>query len=99
MWDVAIITVGVIRVDVRIGGVPALDGTVDASTETLLPRAAHYHAQHCPPVDRERVTTMMVRLLIAEGFSKQCCFRKLKARTENVCQFTNKKKTSQTKTR
>lgn len=43
-------TVGVVRVDVGIGGVPALYGSVYTSTETLLPRAAHHHAQYGPPV-------------------------------------------------
>lgn len=43
-------TVGVVGVDVGIGGVPALYGAVNASTETLLPCAAHHHAQYGPPV-------------------------------------------------
>lgn len=42
------VTVGVVGVDVGVGGVPALDSPVNPSTETLLPCAAHYHAQHSP---------------------------------------------------
>lgn len=48
-------TVGVVRVDVGIGGVPALYGSVYTSAETLLPRAAHHHAQYSPPVVQIRL--------------------------------------------
>lgn len=44
------VTVGVVWVDVRIGGVPTLNCSVDSSAETLLPCVAHNHAQYCPPV-------------------------------------------------
>lgn len=45
-----IITIGVVGVDVGVGGVPALNGPVDTSTETLLSCAAHHHTQYSPPV-------------------------------------------------
>lgn len=38
------VTVGVVGVDVGIGGVPALYNPVNPSAETLLPCAAHHHA-------------------------------------------------------
>ena len=43
------VTVGVVRVDVGIGRVPALDGPVDAPAETLVPRVVHHHTENSSP--------------------------------------------------
>lgn len=51
------VTIGVVGVDVGIGGVPALYGPVNPSTETLLPGAAHHHAQYSPPVGQNTEDT------------------------------------------
>lgn len=46
----AAVTVGVIGVNVGIGGVPALYSPINPSAETLLSCTAHHHAQYSPPV-------------------------------------------------
>lgn len=45
-------TVGVVGINVGIWGVPALDGPVNPTAETLLPCAAHDYAQYGPPVQK-----------------------------------------------
>ncbi len=44
------VTIGVVGVDVGIGGVPALYSRVNSSAETLLSCTAHHHTQYSTPV-------------------------------------------------
>lgn len=39
-------TIGVIGIDVGVGGVPALDQPVSTTTVTLLATATHHHTEH-----------------------------------------------------
>lgn len=49
------VTVGVVGINVGIGGVPALDGPVNSAAETLLSGAAHDHTQYGPPVQKHQL--------------------------------------------
>lgn len=73
-------TVGVVGVDVGIGGVPALYGAVNASAETLLPCAAHHHTQYSPPV----VQVMMN----FQNFLKIQTKKAIKLKENDSCVFT-----------
>lgn len=53
------VTVGVVGINVGIGGVPALDGPVNPAAETLLSAAAHDHTQHGPPVQKDQLRPLL----------------------------------------
>ena len=47
-------TVGVIGIDVGVGGVPALDQPISTTTVALLTTAAHHHTKHWASVRKNQ---------------------------------------------